>query len=78
MNLNIYLEDALAKQVAMQAKLLGETRNAIIRLAIREFLAHHQATQWPHAVQTFLGMPSFPSFEDYRSELKSPKEDPFE
>lgn len=77
MNVNIYLEDDLAEGLAEQAKSLGESRNGLIRLAIREWLAQHKPIQWPHAVHSFKGVPNFTAFEEYRSELTPPEEDPF-
>jgi hypothetical protein len=77
MNVNIYLEDTLAQALAEQAKLSGQARNTLIRIAIREWLAHCQIIQWPHLVESFKGVNAFPAFEDYRDELTPPKEDPF-
>lgn len=77
MNVNIYLEDSLAESLTEQAKTLGESRNGLIRLAIREWLSTHQPSHWPHSVRSFTGVPGFSAFEDARSELISPKEDPF-
>lgn len=77
MNVNIYLEDKLAQELNQYAKEMGETRNALIRAAIREWLAAHRTHQWPHAVQSFEGVKNFPEFESYREELQEPKEDPF-
>jgi metal-responsive CopG/Arc/MetJ family transcriptional regulator len=77
MNVNIYLEDSLAESLAKEAESLGESRNSLIRLAIREWLAQKRTKQWPHLIRTFKGISSFPAFEDYRSELTPPKEDPF-
>ncbi len=78
MNISIYLEDELSKKVRAQAKLLGKSRNAIIREAISEWLARRKTKHWPAAVLNFKGDPDFPRFESYRSELLPPKEDPFE
>ena len=77
MNMNIYLEDSLAESLNEQAKSLGESRNALIRMAIREWLAQRKPKAWPLAVQTYQGISSFPALEDYRTELKPPHEDPF-
>jgi predicted transcriptional regulator len=77
MNLNIYLEDTLAKQLTEQAAEREESRNALIREAIREWLERHQSKKWSHAIRAFRAVPEMPPFEDYRSELKEPKEDPF-
>lgn len=76
MNVNIYLEDSLAESLNEQAKSLGESRNSLIRAAIRDWLAQRKPKQWPHAVRAYQGDPYFPSFETYRSELEPPKEDP--
>lgn len=78
MNINLYLEDSLAQELAVESKRTGKARNTLIRMAIKEFLAHQLAHQWPRVVLDFQGVEEFTPFETYRSELKKPKEDPFE
>ncbi len=76
MNINIYVEDNLGKKIKERAELLGKSRNSIIREAIKEWLQHHKANQWPTSVQKFKGVSDFPPFESHRSELTNPAEDP--
>jgi hypothetical protein len=78
MNINLYIEDTLAHRLNEEAQRSGEARNALIRKAIKEWLAHQNAEHWPNIVQTFKAVEGFPAFEGYRGELKPPKEDPLE
>jgi Ribbon-helix-helix protein, copG family len=76
---NLYLDDKTAKELDRTAKKLGETRSGLIRKAIREWLGKkalgNQA--WPPAVLNWRGAPDFPGFEAFRTELLSPRENPF-
>ncbi|TAK73285.1 MAG: CopG family transcriptional regulator [Gammaproteobacteria bacterium] len=77
MNINIYLENSLAKQLKDHTKLAGKPRNAIIREAIKEWIEHHQIKQWPKSVLNYKGCSGIPSFESSRKDLLPPNEDPF-
>jgi metal-responsive CopG/Arc/MetJ family transcriptional regulator len=76
MNVNVYLEDSLAKQLNQCAKNVKKPRNTIIREAVKEWIAHHQVKQWPKSIKEFNGIKKMPAFETYRNELELPKEDP--
>jgi hypothetical protein len=76
MNINIYLEDTVAKTLGQCAKRSGSSRNAIIREAIKEWIQHHEVKKWPASILKFNGMQAFPSFESYRDNLLPPSEDP--
>jgi len=78
MNINVYIEDNLGREIKKSASALGKSRNAIIREAIKEWLMRHKAHQWPKSIKNFKGVAEFPSFESYRDELMPPKENPFE
>lgn len=77
MNVNIYLEEALAKSLNQCVKQTGQSRNAIIREAVKEWIMHHQITKWPASIVNYKGMPEFPAFESHRNDLLPPDEDPF-
>lgn len=77
MNVNIYLEDSLAKSLDNSVKKSGQSRNAIIREAIKEWLLHHEVKKWPASILNFKGIANAPTFESYRDDLLPPKEDPF-
>lgn len=77
MNINIYIEDSLGNYLNQYAKQNGKSRNALIREAVKEWVAHHGTKQWPVSVLNFSGVKDMPAFESYRDELLSPKEDPF-
>lgn len=76
MNFNIYLDDETGQQLNQAAELAGETRNAMIRQAVSEWLSRHSRPQWPDIVLDFKGLPDMPIFEASRDRLKPPAVDP--
>lgn len=76
MNINVYLEDSLAKSLNQSAKQLGSSRNAIIREAIKEWIVHHEIRKWPATILKFQGISHSPRFESYRNDLLPPEENP--
>lgn len=76
MNFNIYLDDETGHQLASAAKQAGESRNALIREAVSDWLNRHARPQWPDAVLDFKGMADMPIFEASRDSLKPPVDDP--
>ncbi len=79
MNINIYVENNLGQQLQEFAKTLHKSRNAIIREALQEWVAHHKALEWPPCILNFNGLKESktPRFESTRRELTEPKDDPF-
>lgn len=77
MNINIYLENELAEEINCLVKSTGKSRNAIVREALKEWVAHHTSRTWSKAILNFKGCPDIPPFEATRDELILPKEDPF-
>lgn len=75
MHFNIYLDDMTGQQLNAMAQQAGESRNALIRKAISEWLARQSQPQWPDAVANFKGMADVPLFEASRNQLKPPMED---
>jgi hypothetical protein len=76
MNINIYLEDKLAKSLNQCVKKLHKSRNAIIREAVSEWIAHHETKKWPSSIIKFKGIPKIVPFESFRQDLLPPDEDP--
>jgi len=76
MNINIYLEEELGRRITQQAEVLGKSRNAIVREALKEWLAHHKSQRWPASIRKFTGDAEFPEFESHRQELNQPEDDP--
>jgi predicted transcriptional regulator len=76
MNFNIYLDDETGKQLNQAAKKSHESRNAIVREAVSEWLSRKGKPQWPDEVLAFKGMADIPLFEASRDKLKPPAEDP--
>ncbi len=76
MNFNIYLDDETGQKLSHVAEQAGETRNALIRQAVSEWLNRSGKPQWPDEVLAFKGMADLPLFEASRSRLKAPPADP--
>lgn len=76
MHFNIYLDDATGQQLNAMARQAGESRNALIRKAVSEWLAHQSRPQWPESVANFTGIADVPPFEACRERLKPPQGDP--
>ncbi len=76
MNFNIYLDDETGQQLNDAAEQAGETRNAMIRRAVGEWLARYGKPQWPDEVLSFNGVADMPPFEASRDKLKPPVDDP--
>jgi len=76
MNFNIYLDDKTGRQLSHVAKQEGESRNALVRQAVSEWLSRHGKSKWPDAVLAFDGMADMPPFEASRGRLKQPDADP--
>ena len=76
MNFNVYLDDETGEQLSHVAEQAGETRNALIRQAVSEWLNRHGKQQWPDEVLAFKGMADMPLFEASRDRLRPPPTDP--
>jgi hypothetical protein len=76
MNFNIYLDDETGHQLLSAAEQSGESKNALIRKAISEWLTRDTKPHWPDAILDFKGMADMPIFEVSRERLKSPASDP--
>jgi len=76
MHFNIYLDDSTGQQLNAMALQVGQSRNALIRAAVREWLAQQSQPQWPLAVTGFQGLADVPPFEASRERLKAPVDDP--
>jgi len=76
MNFNIYLDDETGQQLNQVAKKVGESRNALVRQAVSEWLKRQGQAQWPAELLAFTGISDMPTFEAGRDRLKPPTEDP--
>lgn len=76
MNINIYIEDRLGKQLNQCAKEVGKSRNTLVREALKEWLNHHAIKHWPSSVLNYKGHKKMPAFESTHHELMPPKKDP--
>ena len=76
MNFNIYLDDETGQQLNKVAKKAGESRNALVRQAVSEWLKRRGKPQWPEEVLGFKGMADMSLFEASRDHLRPPVADP--
>ena len=74
MTFSIYLDDKLTAKLNQTAKRAGQTRNAIIRRALAEWLGQHRAGEWPEVIASFKGIRNAARFETDRKNLKPPRE----
>lgn len=76
MNFNIYLDDQTGQRLVVAAEHYEQSKNALIRKAVSEWLARNGDEQWPEAVMKFNGITDMPPFESGRDTLKLPLSDP--
>lgn len=74
MTFSIYLDEELTSKLNHAAKRSGQTRNALIRKALTEWLGQHRASKWPDAIVAYKGVRGAPRFEAHRKNLKAPRE----
>jgi metal-responsive CopG/Arc/MetJ family transcriptional regulator len=76
MHFNIYLDDETGERLNDAAEQAGESRNALIRRAVSDWLKRHGIPQWPEQVLNFKGVADMRPFETGRNKLKPPADDP--
>ena len=76
MHFNIYLDDGTGERLTQAAEQAGESRNAVIRRAVQEWLDRRGKPQWPDAVLAFEGDAQMPAFEGGREHLGPASADP--
>ncbi|MDF9390917.1 MULTISPECIES: ribbon-helix-helix domain-containing protein [Methylococcus] len=84
MHFNIYLDDETGFRLKSLAEAEGESRNALIRRALKEWIEFHSDSKssgaeksgWPQEVAAFQGMPDMEPFESHRRNLIHPAGDP--
>ncbi len=74
MNLSLRLDGDLARRLNVMAQTMGQSRNALVRKAVEEWLARQTGPRWPAEVARCSGLPEAVPFEDTRSELLHPEE----
>ena len=77
MHFNLYIDDFTGSELEALAHKSGQSRNAIIRQAISDWIARQGQPQWPPSILKFKGIPGMSSFEESRTDLTPPSEDPF-
>lgn len=76
MHFNVYLDDETGHRLTALAQKAGESRNSLIRRAVRDMLDGETRPKWPESVLRHQGFPDFPDLESLRSELAPPAHDP--
>ena len=77
MNLNIYIEDHLARQLSAQAEKLHRKKNSIIREALAEWLKKYNSKSWPSSVIEFQGIEDWDDISSLRKGLPDRKKNLF-
>jgi predicted transcriptional regulator len=76
MTFSVHIDEPTAAALARAVRASGRTRNALIRQAIREWLASRERTGWPAVVREFKGVKDAVRFERDRDTLLPPPADP--
>ncbi len=76
MSFHVYVEPDLERKLEDFCKNSGRKRNAIVREALKEYMARHTRQNWPEAVFEFKPDAKF-RFESYRDDLLLEREDIF-
>ena len=75
MNIVVNIDSETLRRVDLLARESGNSRNALVNIAVSEFVRNHGGAMWPETVAHWLesGTPAkirnFDSFEAHRSEL---------
>jgi hypothetical protein len=78
MSFHVYLEPQLQEQVDALSKKTGRKRNAIVREALREYVAKQVKQDWPEEVFRFSADPKLTRFESLRQDSLSQRENIFQ
>ena len=75
MNFSIHMDDETLRQIEVLAKKTGKSRNALVNIAVREFMRSQSRREWPKTVTRWLEVKrpvkirNFAGFEVHRGEL---------
>lgn len=76
MHFNVYLDDETGHRLNAMAQKAGESRNSLIRRAVRDMLDGQTRPKWPQSVLAHQGFADFPDLKSLRSDLTPPADDP--
>ena len=76
MHFNIYIDDETGAKLKEMAQKRKESRNALVRRAIQEWVDRSGRPAWPKEILDFQGAPDFPPFESHRDEYLPQPEAP--
>ncbi len=77
MNISVYLPDALKIRFDSYLEKEGMNTNDAIRKAVELLLKNENSKNWGRWINQLEPDPEFPSIEELRNDLKTPKEDLF-
>jgi hypothetical protein len=75
MNFSIHMDEGTLRQIEALAKKTGKSRNALVNIAVREFVRGQSRREWPATVARWLDIRrpakirNFAGFEANRGEL---------
>lgn len=76
MNFSIYVNKELADKISKLSKTFRRTRNSVINEALEEWVKKHNKSTWPKNFFEFEAVSDFPTAQELRKGLKTPKKDP--
>jgi metal-responsive CopG/Arc/MetJ family transcriptional regulator len=68
MNFSLHLNDDLMRRLNALTQAMGQSRNALIREAIEEWLERQEHRRWPKEVLRFSGIPEAIPLEQSRAD----------
>ena len=80
MNFSIHMDEETLRQIETLAKKTGKSRNALVNIAVREFVRGQSKCEWPETVRRWLEVKrpvkirNFAGFEAHRGELGEPRD----
>ena len=75
MNFSVHMDPKTLLQVELLAKKMGKTRNALVNIAVSEYVRTRSGREWPETVARWLSdgpstkIRNFAGFEAHRGEL---------
>lgn len=81
MNFSVYVDPETNEALLRLSRETGKSRNALVVLAVRDYLSRQKQSAWPPAVEAWIRSTEGPTdvapFETLREELEAPLEPAF-
>jgi predicted DNA-binding protein len=81
MHFNLWFNTKLVQGIEAIMASTGKKRNTVVKEAVEKYLKEWNEASWPESIKEFKGFKDFKEedrFENFRKDLKEPKENIFE